>query len=160
MKYNLKNSFKKKLAEEKFKKFLDKGALIELKEIRQRRTIDQNSLYWLWLTCLEKEADIGYKKEELHLLFRAKFLRIDEEKVLKIIYPKVYYRIIELVETFQYFEELNQIIDLISKSTTEIDTKEFTYYLDSIKDFSALNFNVELLTLDDINFNEFYKEYY
>lgn len=159
MKYNLNNEFKIQLAKEYLDRLIKEGATIELRRIKARRTIDQNALYWLWLTCLEREAEIGYKKEQFHVLFRGKYLRKEDNKITKIIYPKVYYRIIELIETFQYFDELNDVIDLIAQSTTELDTNDFTCYLNVIQDFSMLNFNIRLLTLNDIHFDEFYKEY-
>ena len=34
----------------------DKPYFAEIKQIRQRRTIDQNSLYWIWLKCLQDET--------------------------------------------------------------------------------------------------------
>jgi len=39
---------------------------------REKRTVPQNRLYWLYLTCIEQET--GSDKEDLHSHFKRKFL--------------------------------------------------------------------------------------
>ena len=39
-------------------------AKIEIK--RSKRSIDQNSLLWLWLTCLEKDSETGSSKQDFY----------------------------------------------------------------------------------------------
>ena len=138
-----------------FNKLKEKGVIIEVKEVRGKRTLDQNGLYWLWLTVIEGQA--GYNRDELHCLFKAKFLR---KKVPdNLIVPKTMERINELAANFQYYNYLPNIIDIISTSTTELDTKEFAKYLTSIQDYTVQNMKIELKTLKDINFDKFYSEF-
>ena len=62
------------------------------------------------------------------------------------------------VDGFYPFDGLNQIIDVISFSTAEIDSKQFTDYLNKIQDHAAQNFSLHLKTLDDDMFEAWYKE--
>lgn len=149
------NKKKYREAELYLEKLQKKEVVIEIREIKKKRTLDQNGLYWLWLTVVEKES--GYTREELHCLFKAKFLRKDVPKNL--IIPKTMERINELAGNFEYYDYLPNIIDVISKSTTELDTKEFAKYLTEIQDFGSQNFKVELKTLKDIDFDKFYNEF-
>lgn len=157
MKYDLSNKLKLDMFMQYANKLLNKQAYVELREIKPKRNLDQNGLYWVWLTCLQVE--IGMTKDEFHVLYRAKFLRRSDEYVLKIIKPNIWDRIKELSELFHYRPEFREIIDLISKSTTELDEGQFARYLTAIKDHAYNNYNVVLLTLDDEHGMEFYKEY-
>ena len=78
----------------------DKPYFAEIKQIRRRRTIDQNSLYWLWLKCLQDET--GEDKERLHEYFKARYLGVST------------------VEVFGVDVQM-------SASTTKLDTKEMTH---------------------------------
>lgn len=42
----------------------DKKYIVEVKVERERRSVSQNALYWLWLTCLMDET--GEHKDNLH----------------------------------------------------------------------------------------------
>ena len=158
MKYNLKSEFKTEVFDQYVKKLKDKKAYVELREIRMKRNLDQNGLYWLWLTCIQQES--GTPKEELHILFRAKFLKRSDEYVETIIKPVVWARIKEITDQFHYRKEIKEVIDLIAKSTTELEIDEFARYMNAIKDFTKENFGIPLLTLKDLQFDEFQKEYY
>ena len=158
MKYDLKSEFKTNSADEYYAKLKEKKAYIELREIKLKRKLDQNGLYWLWLTCIQQET--GMYKDELHVLYRAKFLRRSDDYVEKVIKPNVWNRIKEISEQFLFRTEMREIIDLISKSTTELEIDQFASYLNKIKDHAKNNFNVVLLNLEESQFNEFYKEYF
>jgi hypothetical protein len=45
---------------------------IKISKYREKRSIDQNSLYWLWLTCISEET--GNDKEDLHSYFKERYL--------------------------------------------------------------------------------------
>ena len=99
---------------------------------REKRTLDQNNLYWLWLSCIAKET--GNDKDDLHEYFIYKYLN-----------P-------ELVQVFE-----KMIYKRLSTST--LDTKQFTGYLNKIQVFANTELAIELPNPEDLKFAEFY-EYY
>lgn len=158
MKYDLNNKYKLQLAEEYFQKLKKEGAFIDLKKVKQKRSLDQNALYWLWLTVIEVET--GHFRNESHLLYRAMFLRKDETKIRQIIIPDLWEKVRNKIDFFQYFKGLEDIINIISLSTTDLETDSFTNYLEKIRDHAKLKMDVTLLTQDEQAFEDFYKEYY
>jgi len=156
-KYNLSKEFKKELFLSYSERLLKKGALVELREIKPNRNLDQNGLYWLWLTCLQVE--VGMTKDEFHILYRAKFLKRDDSHVLKFLKENVWNRVKELTDQFHYQKEFAELIDLIAKSTTELDEHQMAMYLTAIKDHALNNYNVVLMNLEEKQGMEFYKEY-
>lgn len=156
-KYNLSKKFKRDAAEKYFKRLVHKEALIELREVKIKRSIDQNSLYWLWLTAIQHET--GLIKEQLHLLYRFNFIPKSDEHVTKIIITELWSKAKRQLLAFHYFDGLEDFIDLISHSTTDLDTAQFAKYLESIKTHASAQMGVELLTQDQENFLEFAKEY-
>lgn len=163
MKYDLKNGYKVQIAQEYFKKLIDKKAWIELKELRVPHSIDAHRLYFVWLNCIAKET--GLDKDELHFLYRAKFLQRDEEYIIKIIRPELWDTIKKYLIDFKYFEGMNIVIDIISYSTSisgnknAQDDKKFSEYLSNIRKHARVNFGVILLSMKDKNFTDFYREY-
>lgn len=74
------------------KKFMDnlnkdKQWEITIEPYKHKRSNRQNRLYWEWLTIIGKE--IGYDKEELHDIFRRKFLPVNEVEVLGVTHHKL-----------------------------------------------------------------------
>jgi len=155
--YDLKNGYKAEIATKRLKKLIDKKALIEIKEIRVNRSVDANRLYWLWLNCIFKET--GMDSEELHILYRCRFLQKPSEDILKYIKPDLWYEIQKHIFDFQYFAGLGLLIDVISRKSSKLDNKEFSEYLTKIKNHAKASFDVILLTLKDKNFEDFYREY-
>ena len=105
-----------------------------LKVFRNNRSLNQNSLYWMWLTCCEKESETGYDKDDFHLMFKKKFLpwiikSIDDVTVEKL------------------------------ASTSKINTKEFTEYLDKIQIYAASTLGVNLPEPGDAAWESFYTHY-
>lgn len=131
MKYNLKKPFKAESARAYLEKLIKKGALSEVREIRGKRTIDQNSLYWLYMACLEVET--GNNRYELHEFFKKKFI----EPIKK----NVFGRVIEI------------------RTTTNQDTKLFTIYLNNIVDFALMELNIVMPNPDDKRLLDFYNTY-
>jgi len=66
MKYDLNNAYKAQCAQEYLSELIIKKVPIELKEIKPKRSLGANGLYWVWLSCIEVET--GMKKEEANLL--------------------------------------------------------------------------------------------
>jgi hypothetical protein len=100
--------------------------------IKSKRSIDQNSLYWLWLAAIESET--GNSKEDLHEYFKDKYLGY---KVNNVFDSEVKTRI----------------------STTKINTKEFTDYLEKIHLFVLEEIGVNLPYPDDRFFEQFLNEF-
>lgn len=157
MKYDLSKEFKINAAQEYFNKLKDKKCFIELREIKVKRSLDQNSLYWVWLTCIQEET--GNDKNECHCLYRGLFLPKSDEYIEKIIRPELWLKLKLLINQFHYFKGLNDIINVISEHTPEQDTGLFSEYLKKIQIHARANFNIILLNLEDKHFFEFYKEY-
>ena len=110
----------------------DRPYFAEIKQIRRRRTIDQNSLYWLWLKCLQDET--GEDKERLHEYFKARYLGVST------------------VEVFGVDVQM-------SASTTKLDTKEMTHYLDRIQQFALVDLGIALPNPSDLYWEQFYQKY-
>lgn len=84
---------------------------------RTTRSISSNRLYWLWLDEIRKYT--GYEREELHEYFKRKFLSLSYKVVFD-----------EVVEETQ--------------STSELDAKEFTDYLEKIERYANTVIGMEL----------------
>jgi hypothetical protein len=83
---------------------------VEIKEHKKGRTNNQNALYWSWLTIIGK--DLGYTAEELHEALKAKILGVIERKTI-------------------FGNIVNE-----PRSTTTLNTKEFTEYLNAVQSFA------------------------
>jgi hypothetical protein len=106
--------------------------VLTFKRYRKMRSVKQNKLYWSWMNLLEKET--GTEKEDIHNYFSGLFLRYREVKVMG--------------ET-----KLRKV------STTELDTKEFTEYLDKVWLLVNDKLEIQLPLPEDQNFDEFYLNY-
>lgn len=87
---------------------------------REKRTLPQNKLYWMWLTIMAE--DIGTDKNYLHNEFSNRYL--DKEEVTGI-HGEVIYKPI---------------------STTKLNTAQFTKYLDQIQVFASSELGIVLPT--------------
>jgi RPA family protein len=157
LKYDLSNPFKAECAQQYLNDLITKKCHIELREMKGKRNLDQNGLYWVWLTCIQEET--GMLKDEVHCLYRAMFLPKMDEYITNIIRPELWNKLKPLINQFHYFKGLSDIIDIISESSTEQDEKQFTEYLNKIKVHARANMGVILVNLEEKNFIEFYKEY-
>jgi hypothetical protein len=114
----------------------EKEYTVSVKIIRKNRTIDQNKLYWLWLSCICSET--GNNKDDLHELFK-----------------------------FQYLGTINSVIRfgdttcgvIKNKSTSTLDTSEFTHYLERIQQFASAELGIRLPNPEDLYFQQFYETY-
>lgn len=114
------------------RKLPDKKFIAKIERAKEIRSMSQNKLYWMWLSCIQ--ADTGNFREDLHEEFSRMFL----PKVTRI------YR----------DEEIEKPI-----STTKLDTKQFTDYLDRVQQFASVEFGCILPNPEDLIFNEFVEAY-
>lgn len=110
---------------------LSKKYTVNITQKRVKRTISQNALYWLWLTCIEFET--GNDKDVLHDFFKFKYLK---------------------AETIKIFDE-----DIFRYSTTKLNTIQFKYYLDQIQIFASTELAIKLPDPADQYWEEFYSFY-
>lgn len=110
---------------------LSKTYTVEITEKRARRTMSQNSLYWLWLTAISNET--GQDKEDLHDYFKRKYLTPE--------------RVMVFGDTQDRF------------STTSLNTAQFKDLLDHIQIFCLTELSISLPDPDDKHFDDFYKYY-
>lgn len=96
---------------------LDKPWRMTVKPYRKQRSNAQNRLYWMWLKEIEQET--GNESEDMHFFFRIKFLEIIKREVMGVAATE-------------------------ARSTTSLDTKEFTEYLDKIDRFTAETIGIVL----------------
>ncbi|MFH0865771.1 MAG: hypothetical protein V1904_06225 [Bacteroidota bacterium] len=103
-----------------------------IEKVREVRSIRQNRLYWLHLTCIQQET--GNDKELLHIYFAKRFLPIIEYKMFnEIIYDR--------------------------SSTADLDTVEFTHYLEKIQIFAQTELNIKLPNPEEQGWDEFFEHY-
>lgn len=105
----------------------------EVKIWRKKRSLPQNKLYWAWLRCIAKDGETGYTEEELHEYFKKRFLNWREKEI---------------------FGDSISIV----KSSTELNTKEFTDYLDKIHVLMA-GIGIRLPLPGDYDLDDFYAKY-
>jgi len=113
---------------------------ILIKEYRPKRTIDQNSLYWLWLAILEKDKfeQTGMESEDYHNFFKYEFLNEN-------------YKVLTINESSWGFYEF--------PTTKKLDTKQFADYLGKIERFSNMELQVNLPHPEDKNIHEIFEKY-
>lgn len=59
-----------------------KKVVVEITEDKPKRSLDQNALYWLYLNVIAKET--GNLEDDLHQLFKRKFLPPVPKKILNV----------------------------------------------------------------------------
>lgn len=109
---------------------------VSVKLHRERRTLDQNRLYFLWLACISDET--GQSKDDLHDYFKQAYLGFSRRSV-----------IVGSVEQQVY----------VSPTTTALNTKQFTDYLNQIQVFANAELGILLPNPTDIEFEQFYNKY-
>ena len=111
---------------------LEKPYSVTIKEGKESRSLSQNKLYWLWLTCLM--AETGNDKTNLHEYFKQAYLPFEDKEVFNSVVP-------------------------VFPSTTKLDTGQFTAYLNKIQIFAQMELNIRLPQPEDQYFAEFYEQY-
>lgn len=95
------------------------------------RTINQNSLMWMWYKCMEDQT--GQPKEDFHDYYKAKFLT-------------------------RQIPIKNKWVNVVG-STTELNTLQMTRYLDQVKADAATEWGITLPLPVDPNYNAFIEHY-
>lgn len=102
---------------------IDKPWRMDIVLYRKNRSAAQNRLMWLWLTAIGNE--IGYTEKEMYTIMADMFL------------PDVF---IEYAG-----KQIKQ-----KKSTSDLNTKEFTVYLESIDRWAAGKMGIVLPSPEDL----------
>lgn len=102
--------------------------MIKVERIKEKRSLDQNSLYWLWLTCIQEET--GNDKNLLHDHFRELYLPVSEHIIFGVMKKSL-------------------------TSTTTLTTDIFKQYLDKIQFFVSSELGIYLPNPDDLYFEQF-----
>jgi len=110
---------------------ISKLHIVEITQKKLNRSISQNSLYWLYLTCISFET--GNDRDELHDIFKKKWTE-----------PK---------KVVLFGEEIDRY------STADLNTTQFKYYLDRIQVFASTELSITLPDPEDRYWNEFYNFY-
>lgn len=111
---------------------LNKRYIVDVKVEREKRTISQCKLLFLWIGCVSHET--GYFKDEVHEIFKKKFLG---------------------TEVFEMWGEKVERI----RSTANLDTKQFSQYLERIQQFASSEMGIILPNPKDRYFEQFYQQY-
>lgn len=106
---------------------------VEITLKRERRSISQNGLYWLWMACLSHET--GGDKVQVHETLKEMFL------------PKT--------SVIGLFGEVFQK----PVSTSVLDTAQFTEYLNKIQVFASSELGVVLPLPEDLSWAAFEETY-
>ena len=102
---------------------------VSISQHRNKRSVPQNRLYFLWLNCIS--AETGNEVEDLHDYFKDHFLT---RRVVV------------------FGEERN------GGTTTKLNTAEFTAFLDKVQQFAAGE-GIILPNPEDLYFEQFYQQY-
>lgn len=98
----------------------------------EKRTIPQNRLYRLWLNCISAES--GNDVEDLHEYLKMTFLDVHS----RIIYGKEVMRV---------------------TSTTELNTEQFTAFLEKVQQWASSELGVILPNPEDRFYEQFVERY-
>lgn len=98
---------------------------------RERRTLSQNALLWMWLRCIAE--DTGNTTDDLYDVFCSKFLR---KRV-----------------------EVNGDVVECCKTSSQLNTAEMTAFLDNIQVYAASELGITLPNPEDRNFEVFFQQY-
>lgn len=105
---------------------------VEIKRHTKMRSPSQNRLYWLYIACIVDETDND--RDTIHYELRRRFLPLKE-------------KVFAGETTIQL------------TSTTELDTAQFTRYIDRIVAFAHSELGIILPNPEDRYFEQFYEQY-
>jgi hypothetical protein len=105
---------------------------VEVSARKETRSLNQNRLYWLWLTCIEQET--GNDREILHHEFGMMFL------------PKK-------------TGTMNGKTIELPVSTSTMNSDQFKQYLNKVQIFASAELGIVLPDPNDLIFESFYQMY-
>lgn len=104
---------------------------ITIKRASEKRSIPQNDLMWMWLSCIERET--GTPKDDVYMYYCKKFL----------------------MKTIQVGERLERIYTTSSK----LNTEQMTEFLNRIQADAAQELGITLPLPEDRFFEQFYNQF-
>lgn len=104
---------------------------ITIKRANEKRSIAQNDLMWMWLSCIERET--GTPKDDIYMYYCKKFL----------------------MKTIQVGEKMERIYNTSSK----LNTLQMTDFLNKIQADAAQELGIRLPLPEDRFFECFYAQY-
>ena len=104
---------------------------ITIKRANQKRSIPQNDLMWMWLTCIERET--GTPKDDVYMYYCKRYL----------------------MKTIQIGDKQERIYNTSSKLTSE----EMTEFLNKIQADAATELGIRLPLPEDRFFEQFYAQF-
>ena len=111
---------------------LSNGAYtITIKKASTKRSVPQNDLMWMWLTCIERET--GTPKDDVYMYYCKKFL----------------------IKTIQIGERMERIYNTSSK----LNTEEMTEFLNKIQADALTELGIRLPLPEDRFFEQFYAQF-
>lgn len=104
---------------------------VVIKRHREQRTLSQNDLMWMWLKCIEDVT--GTPKRDIYDIYCKKFL----------------------LRSVSYGDR----IELVSGSSSSLNTKQMSEFLEKIQADAATEFGIILPTPQDRYFETFFQTY-
>ncbi len=104
---------------------------ITIKKASEKRSIPQNDLMWMWLTCIERET--GTPKDDIYMYYCKKFL----------------------MKTIQVGQKLERIYNTSSK----LNTEQMSEFLTKIQADAATELGITLPKPEDRFFEQFYAQF-
>ena len=104
---------------------------ITIKRANEKRSIPQNDLMWMWLTCIERET--GTPKEDVYMYYCKKFL----------------------MKTIQVGNKMERIYNTSSK----LNMEQMTEFLNKIQVDAATELGITLPKPEDRFFEQFYAQF-
>ena len=104
---------------------------IVIKKASEKRSVPQNDLMWMWLTCIERET--GTPKDDIYMYYCKKFL----------------------MKTIQFGEKWERIYTTSSK----LNTEQMTEFLNKIQADAASELGITLPLPEDRFFEQFYNQF-
>ena len=104
---------------------------IEIKSTKERRTVSQNALMWMWFACIERET--GTPKQDVHDYYCRQFLR-------------------------RQITWNDHAITVIGE-TKKLNTQQMTEFLNKVQADVATEFGITLPKPGDRFFNDFYSQF-
>ena len=104
---------------------------ITVKKVQEKRSIAQNDLLWMWLTCIENET--GTPKDEVYMYYCKKFL----------------------MRTVT----MGQRAERIYMTTSKLNTEQMSDFLNKLQADAQTELGITLPTPQDRFWEAFYQEY-